>query len=66
MRDETNLLAEAWEMGVQSTRFILLVLVFQRASFDEGEIQFVLCVYLDQATRLFPFSHVPRTCFAVD
>src|SRR5215472_1296391 len=25
-----------------------------------------LSIHLDEATRLFPFSRVPRTCFAVD
>src|SRR6266699_640114 len=25
-----------------------------------------LYIHLDEATRLFPFSRVPRTCFAVD
>jgi putative transposase len=62
VRDETNLLAEAWEMRVQSTRFILLVLVFQRAFFHEGEVQFVLCVFISIKQRFCFSFHALQEC----
>src|SRR6266566_7990372 len=44
--DRTNLLAEAWEMLVQSTRFMLLVTYLPTRLFHEGEVQFVLCIFI--------------------
>jgi putative transposase len=48
-------------MRVQSARSILLVLVFQRAYFHEGEGQFVLCVFTSIKQRVcFSFHALPE------
>jgi putative transposase len=60
--ESIRLLAEAWEMRVQSTRFILLVLVFQRAFFHEGEVQFVLCVFISIKQRFCFSFHALQEC----
>jgi len=65
-RDGINLLVEASEMRVQSTRLILLILVFQRLfSRRRGSIR-ALCLHLNQATGLFQLSRDPPPFFAVD
>ncbi len=64
--DGTSLLAESCEMRVQSTWSILLVFsgnapVFRRRGSIRAE-----CIHLNQATRLFQLSRLPRACFALD
>src|SRR5215831_10507238 len=44
-------------MRVQSTRSILFGLVFQRAYLHEGEVQFVLCVFISIKQRVFLSFH---------
>ncbi len=43
--------AKAGEMRVQSTRSMLLVFVFPRAYFHEGEVQFVFCLLIFMKQR---------------
>src|SRR2546430_609877 len=50
--DRTNLLAEAWEMLVQSTRFMLLVTYLPTRLFHEGEVQFVLCIFISMKQQV--------------
>lgn len=50
------------EMRVQSTRFILLVLVFQRTFFHEGEVQFVQCVFISIKQRVCFSFHALQAC----
>jgi len=65
-RDGINLLVKAREMRVQSTKLILLILVFQRLfSRRRGSIR-ALCLHLNQATGLFQLSRDPPPFFAVD
>ena len=50
--DRTNLLAEAWEMRVQSTRFMLLATRLPTRLFHEGEVQFVLCIFISMKQQV--------------